>query len=135
MSHWAMNYLGQPWQANAQGPGAWDCWSFFRHVQAERYGVNVPIIDIDAMNLHAVAHAFNGHEERGNWEEVSEPRDGDAVLMAHNRYPSHVGVWLEIDGGGVLHCQQGSGVIFTRKAMLAHMGWAHAKYYRARRPA
>lgn len=131
MSHWAMDYLGQPWQAGAQGPGAWDCWSFFRHIQAAHFGREVPVIDVDAMSLHAVAHAFNSHGERGRWDEVSPPQDGDAALLAHNRYPSHVGVWLSIDGGGVLHCQQGSGVIFTRVTMLRHMGWANARYYRA----
>lgn len=130
--HWAADYLGQPWQAGAQGPAAWDCWAFFRHVQQLHFGVTVPEVDVDAMNLHAVAHAFAGHDERARWAEVTKPQDGDAVLLAHNRYPSHVGVWLAIDGGGVLHCQQGSGVIFTQPARLAHMGWQRVQFFRFR---
>lgn len=132
MTHWAENYIGHPWQAGAQGPDAWDCWGLFRHVQAAHFGLDVPVVDVDAMSLPAVARAFGGHAERARWVEVSTPQDGDAVLMAHNRFPSHVGVWLDIDGGGVLHCQQGSGTLFTRRAMLPLAGWSRASFWRHR---
>lgn len=128
--HWATRYQDDVWEAGANGPHAWDCWSFFRHVQAAHFGREVQEVAVDASNIHAVAHAFAGHDERAHWVEVSEPADGDAVLLAHSRYPSHVGVWLDIDGGGVLHCQNGAGVLFTPVRKLAACGWGRITFFR-----
>jgi len=125
MNHWASAYIGQPWQ-----PQAHDCWAFCRRVWREQFGLEVPAIDVDASRLAVVARAFRDHAERRHWDEVTEPREGDAVLMAHCRHPSHVGIWIDADGGGVLHCQDGPGVIFTTRAALARMGWGRLQYYR-----
>lgn len=128
---WAADYLGHTWRAGANGPDSWDCWSFFRHVQATHYGRKVSDVCVDASNIHAVARAFGNHDERENWNEVEAPLDGDAVLMSHSRYPSHVGIYLAVDGGGVLHCQNGAGVIFTHMAALPAMGWGRINFFRA----
>lgn len=129
-AHWAAQYQNDTWQAGAEGPHAWDCWSFFRHVQAMHFGRKVPTVGIDASNIHAVAHAFTGHDERARWQEVNAPLEGDAALLAHSRYPSHVGVYLDVDGGGVLHCQNGAGVLFTPVRKLAVCGWGRVNYFR-----
>ena len=130
MTHWSEQYRTHTWQAGASGPHAWDCWSFFRTVQARHYGRAVPEVGVDAADIHAVARAFISHGERARWLEVDAPQDGDAVLMAHSRYPSHVGVWLAVDGGGVLHCQSGAGVLFTPRNRLAVSGWPRVNFYR-----
>lgn len=127
--HWAAKYQDCTWEAGAQGPRAWDCWSFFRHVQAAHFSRDVPEIGVDAANIHAVARAFGAHEERARWLPVDVPSEGDAVLMAHSRHPSHVGVWLDVDGGGVLHCQNGAGVIFTPLNKLAVGGWKRVTFF------
>lgn len=124
-AHWATDYIGLPWVAEKR-----DCWAFFRAIQADHYGIVVPVIDVDAMDLHAVARAFRDHDERASWAEVSEPQDGDAVLMAHARYPSHVGVWIDVDGGRVLHCQQGAGVVCSSREALRLSGWGRVSFYR-----
>lgn len=123
-SHWAESYLGQDYDA------ANDCWAFFRQVQREQFGVHVPVVDVDATDRAAVARAFRDHGERDLWQAVTLPDEGDAVLMAHHRYPSHVGVWIDVDGGGVLHCAPGAGVIFSRRSALVAAGWQHLEYYR-----
>ena len=125
MTHWAAHYIGDPWIL-----GEHDCWGFFRRVQQEQFGRLVPIIDIDATDIMAVARAIQGDDERDHWREIDRPADGDAVLLARTRYPSHVGVWADIDGGGVLHCEQGSGVIFTPEHRLGVCGWSGVTYYR-----
>lgn len=130
MKHWAEQYLGQQWENGAQGPHKWDCWSFFRHVQGEHFDRQVPIIETDAANLLAVTRQFGEHSERQKWVEAPDWFEGDAILMAHARYASHVGIWLEVDGGGVLHCQRSSGVIFTRPSALALAGWGKMTGFR-----
>lgn len=125
MTHWAIAYIGEPWVA-----GEHDCWAFFRRVQADRFGRAVPAIDVNAHSLMACARAVADNPERANWLPVSSPVEGDAVLMAHSRYPSHVGLWVDVDGGGVLHCVEGAGVIFQTIKNLKACGWGHVEFYR-----
>lgn len=123
--HWAMQYLGQPWVS-----GTNDCFAFFRRVQRVHFARDVPFYNVDADDLRDTLRAFDVNPERGNWVETQVPEDGDAVLMSQNRRPSHVGLWLDLNGGGVLHCVKGSGVIFSRRDHLQQMGYSVLGFYR-----
>lgn len=127
--HWAFQYIGTPWQSGAQGPHAYDCWGFFRHIQLQHFHVAVPVIDVDANNLKASVAAFTQHVERDHWLRAPVPFEGCAVLMAHAKYPSHVGVYLQVDGGGVLHCVRGEGVVFSTLTSLQLAGWSKLEFY------
>lgn len=124
-AHWAVTYIGESWV-----PRQNDCWSFCRKVWRDRFGFDVPEMPISPFHLREVAHAMQQHDERANWVEVAEPGEGDAVLMAYNRFPVHVGVWVAADGGGLLHCEQKTGVIFSNRAALARMGITRMWYFR-----
>jgi len=133
MTHWANAYIGTPWEKGAQGPDAFDCWAFVRFISERHFDRHLPFIEVDADNLRVVINSFEKNEERGNWRRMTdeEPReDGDGVLMAHAKYPSHVGLWLNVDNGGVLHCVKGTGVVFNDAATLRRNGWGHVEYYR-----
>jgi len=123
--HWAADYIGLPY-----APPDMDCWGFFRRVQRERFGRDLPPVDIDPVNLLGIARAFRDQPERARWHEVVVPVEGDAVLMAHAKHPSHVGVWIAADGGGVLHCERDAGVVFSRPQALRAAGWSRFAYYR-----
>lgn len=126
--------IGLPWLAGARGPEAYDCWGLFLAVQRQHFGRDLPQIPIDALNLRAVLDAFHGHPERQRWQPVSAAEEGDAVLMRQSRYPVHIGVWLDIDGGGVLHAVRHAGVVFQTLAALDAHGWRIEGYYRFREP-
>lgn len=128
--HWALKYIGRPWVQGAQGPNEFDCWGFVRFVNLHEFGIDVPIIDTDANDMRAVIKSFTSDGERANWSPVTTPKTGDAVLMAHCKYPSHVGIWLDVDGGGVLHCIRGEGVVFSSLSSLKTCGWGRVEYYR-----
>lgn len=119
MMHWAFEYLGRPWIAKVH-----ECGHFFVDVQRERFGVVSQVIDADSLSVLSCVRALSGHHpELLNWVEVEVPEEGDAVQMSHSRHPHHIGVWVDVDGGGVLHCVEGPGVVFsTRKSLKAH-GW------------
>lgn len=122
-----IQYIGLPWIA-----GERDCWAFFRELQARHYGLFVPAVDIDALDLRCVVSAFDGHDEKRNWTEIELPEDGCAVLMQRNRYPSHIGMWVNVDGGKVLHCAQGIGVVCQNLQALKFEGWTRISYWRHR---
>lgn len=124
-THWAAQYIGLPY-----APPARDCWGFVRDIWRMHFGLAVPAITVVPGSLRAAMCAFRDHPERAAWEEVPVPEEGDAVLMAHNRHPAHVGVWVAADGGGVLHCQRPHGVMFSAPAALARAGWSRLHYYR-----
>lgn len=125
---WAADYIGLPWEAGAQGPHAYDCWSFFRMVQKEHFNIEVPVILAPDYDDPAVlADLFRGHAENGRWHRVARPVHGDGVIV---HKPLHAGIWLAVDGGGVLHCLRGAGVVFTRDAAWALSGCGRREYRR-----
>ena len=113
MTHFANKYIGCPWVAGAQGPDSFDCWGFVRFVLLHEYGYNVPPVNINPDN-------------------VDKPQDGDVVLMRQAKNPVHAGLWLDIDGGGILHCVRGSGVVFQNIASLNLSGWFIDSFYRVK---
>lgn len=123
--HWASDYIGDPYDAQTH-----DCWAFCRRVWAEQFNLAVPVVSVSAHSLRAITRAFSRHAERDLWTPVDTPQEGDAVLLAHSRYPSHIGIWVDADGGGVLHCQHPMGVVFSRRDALARAGWARLQFYR-----
>lgn len=129
--HWATEYIGLPWVAGGRGPTQFDCWGLFLAIQRERFGRVLPEIPLDADDLALLARAFRDHPERRRWERVALPAEGDAVLLRRSRHPVHVGVWLAADGGGVLHCVKGAGVVFQRLPELELHGWRIEGYYRS----
>ena len=129
MSHWATPYIGQPWSKHGQGPETWNCWGFFRPVQQAHFGVETPMVPY-ADDLLVLARLFRDHGERGHWQPVTSYREGDGVMMRTARYPIHVGVWLEADGGRVLHCAAGAGVVCQSRRDLATNGWRIDGVYR-----
>lgn len=119
----ARDYIGQGWVY-----GEHDCWGFFRKVQKEQFGRDVPVINVNSFNTMECVKAFLGHNERTNWVEVKEPINGDAVLMSQSKQPTHVGIWVD---GAVLHCVRSSGVVFTNLKALKSFPYNIVGYYRA----
>jgi NlpC/P60 family len=125
-SHWATRYIGEPWV-----PHYHDCWGFFRRVQMEQFGRDLPEIDVDACAPLVCRRAFASHDERQRWVQVGHPQEGDAVLMGKNARPAHVGVAVHVDAGAmVLHCVEGAGVVLQTKPSLHNSGWRILGYYR-----
>jgi hypothetical protein len=128
MMHWAYDYIGQPWVAGATGPDEWYCWSLFRHVQAAFYRVFVPeIVVMDFADDAEISGLFINHPERKAWRRIDAPVDG--CLVEIRRPSMHVGTWLDVDGGGVLHCAQGIGVAFTKDRNWALSGFGRRRFF------
>jgi hypothetical protein len=133
-SCWAAQYIGLPWVAGARGPDAYDCWGLFLAVQRCHFARDLPEIPVNADDLRAVLGAFRDHPERQRWQNVAYTKDhaqeGDAVLLRQSRHPVHVGVWLDVDGGGVLHAVKDAGVVYQKLPELLLHGWRVEGFYR-----
>lgn len=117
--HWANEYIGDPWIEKTH-----ECGHFFVKMMRLRFGVICEVIDADAMSVLSCVRALSGaHPEFRNWLPVDEPREGDCVQMSCSKHPHHIGMWVEVDGGGVLHCVEGAGVVFSTRKNLRATGW------------
>ena len=125
--HWASQYIGLPWVA-----GSSDCWSFARSVWREHFGWDVATVDVDAASRLQSLKAFDAHPEYEHWQMVEQPQKGDACLMGKSDRPSHIGVYLAADGGGVLHSLETAGVVFTPVAALPSVGLRVLSWHRRR---
>jgi cell wall-associated NlpC family hydrolase len=127
--HWAASYIGLPWSATGDGPESFHCWALVRHVQREQFSRSLPEIP-NPDDLLSIAKSFRDHPERRRWDLVDVPEEGDCVLMRQARYPVHVGVWLEVDAGRVLHVVPDKGVVAQSRDSLAAHGWRIEGFYR-----
>ena len=108
-----------------------DCWGLARWCWREYFAIEVPEVPVDAANLRAVLAGFRDHPERRRWQAGRErPCEGDGVLMRQSRHPVHVGIWLAVDGGGVLHAAREIGVVFQCPLDLTAHGWRIEGTYR-----
>ena len=130
MTHWASDYIGKPWKTGCSGPSEFNCWGLVVDVYRRFYGKTLESIPVPENNLKALIKTIEVHPERYHWETVFIPKEGDVALLRQSRYPTHVGLWVEVDGGGILHCIQGAGVVFQSLQALELIGWKVETYYR-----
>jgi len=127
--HWASEYIGIQWEYGARGPDSYDCWNFVREVQSKKFNVDVPIIEY--VDQRDVFYQLQHNAELDRWKQVESPIEGDIVMMARAKIPAHVGIWINANNDeGILHCLQGSGVVFMRQNSIRSNGWGQLKFYR-----
>src|SRR5215813_11397774 len=86
--------IGEPWAWQSR-----NCWDFACHVQRELFGRELPRVAVPAdLSKRWILRSIERHAERAAWREVpSGPgglvmaADGALVLMAHLRFPAHIG--------------------------------------------
>ncbi len=130
--HWSVNYLGRPFQSGADGPDAYDCWGLVRAVLRDRAGIEVPKAPVsDATNAREVAREFARSQLYADWREIDTPeRELDVTLMAEGRYPVHVGLWIPVGRGRVLHAVEAGGVVCVDLTSLSMAGYRVLGWYR-----
>lgn len=122
--------LGRRWKLGAQGPDAFDCWSLLRHVERVAFGRELPLVVMPPKaSPDLVAQALATHPKRSLWREAPRPSHGGGVEMTSVKAPLHVGVWLDLDGGLVLHCAAEVGVALDSLVTLRAMCWGRFRFY------
>lgn len=115
--------LGRPYAAQAMGPDAFDCYGLARHLQREFFGRELPLFSLPAdAGRFAIASAIAIHPERARWDRVEVPADGNVVVMARQDCGFHMGVWLALDGGVIVHTLEQTGVVIDQPFRLTGPG-------------
>lgn len=105
--------------------GCFNCWGLLRDVQAQFFGIDLPLTSLG----DPMADLYESRMKTGDWQIVDQPFHGAGVLMRDGEDP-HCGVYLDFDGGGVLHCERGIGVRWHKMADLRVHGYSRLKFYR-----
>lgn len=117
MAHWSEAYIGEPYIK-----GEADCARLLCRVRREVFSLPVPSgaeIDRAASRLGRAAQMEDGVEAFG--ERVSDPKEGDAVLMICRGRPSHIGVFCIVDGERcVLHAVENIGMVVLHRLRDLH---------------
>lgn len=121
--------LDKPYRAGAQGPDAYDCWSLALACQREVFGRVLPVFMADPHELRHLIRMIENSDVHDSWPEVPRPVHGALVTMAHARFPSHLGTWLDLDGGSVLHTMENAGTAFETPLALRAVGWGHLRFH------
>lgn len=119
--------VGKPYEPFGRGPEAFNCWGLLRFVQLAYFGLDMGEMPIG--NEEQTKQQHNDNLNVGLYEPIDKPYHGCAVLLRAGNAP-HVGVWLNIDGGGVLHSFENVGVIWTPQHSLNRLGFGRCRYYR-----
>lgn len=127
---YARAQVGKPFAPGALGPDAFDCWGLVRDGKAALFGDTLPVLSFDPRNIRSVIRTVETEVAKNIWQEMSGPEHGAVVTMSHSVRGHHVGLWLEIDGGGLLHALDGVGVRFQRMIELKMDLWSHFRFYR-----
>lgn len=129
----ALYAAGIVWRLGARGPRAFDCWSLTQLVQQHLFGRALMDVDLGARPSRTdILRAVALHPAHAQWrarEAEEGAMHGDVVTMAHRSAPWHVGTWLSLDGGVVLHCAEEAGLRVDDARSLRASGWAALRFY------
>lgn len=116
--------INQPWARDGR-----HCWQMVREVQRDLFGRELPVVvevaPVGSEGLHAKHKLFSTHAELANWREVATPTHGAVAIMSRGVLTmfTHAGVYLEIDGGGILHTAAPHGGVFDSLLELHARRW------------
>lgn len=122
-------YVGKPWTADGMGPDAFSCWGLVRHIYEKYKGVKLNNY-LNACGLVARERAEVIEKEAGDsWTLIQNPEHLCVVVLAKNKLVHHVGIYLQLGAGVVLHSHRGCGAITQTLAQLRLSGWTNIKFY------
>lgn len=122
--------IGLPWLAGATGPGAYCCWGLAQVCEQEVFARDIPMVEINEYSALSIKRAMRTHPLWTTWRPHADPRHGDVVKMFRPTIPDHIGVYLNIERGGILHSARGDGVRFDTLFALPAMGWSKLEFWR-----
>lgn len=118
------------WELGARGPHAFDCWSMAALVEMHLFARDVTLVSMGSDDgLAQIREAARTHTANRQWRvRDGAPHHGDPVKMAHIADPFHIGVYLALDRGMVLHHTEKTGVCLDPLARLKGRGYRNLQF-------
>lgn len=115
-------------------PKGLHCWELVRQYQQVVMKRDLPIILVAPERRAELVGMMELRKTYADWVEVPEPVHGAVVFMTKNghevsRAACHAGVWLDLDNGGILHTDEGHGVVFETMLQIKLRNWGDFSFY------
>lgn len=111
-----------------------NCWHIVARCQKQVFDRDLPPVIIRPDNMRELVGMMELRKTYQGWQEVPEPQHGAVVFMTKNGHDvsnaaCHVGVWLDFEGGGVLHTDDPQGVAFESLTVLKNRNWGDFAFH------
>lgn len=126
---WVNDYLNKSFEELAYGPEKFDCFGLVWHVNKHQNNTELPRFDSIDYQIDRINAEINSQALSADWQKVTTPQEFDCVVMRRAGEAYHVGVWLDVDGGKVLHATQ-KGILCNDLGGLHRMSFNNISYYR-----
>lgn len=122
--NWIIPYLNRPW-VNGEA----DCWELFRDIYKAQLAIELPKIVVNAKNLVEVIKAMETHPHLADWHPVDKPQHMCLTFWSQHKRRSHVGMYIDVDGGRILHTTQRTGSVCQPINDLILQGWQRPEFH------
>lgn len=123
-----LEHLGKPYKLGTQGPDYFDCWGWVRFINKELWNREIPWIDMSKGSISDFIKSGYEYRSQMDWVVIPNPIHSCLVEMSHARHAHHVGVFINVDGGQVVHSIQGGGVVCDPLLTIPISGWHSIKF-------
>lgn len=115
-------------------PQGLHCWELVRQFQQSVMKRDLPAVLVAPERRMELIGMMELRKTYTGWVEVQEPVHGAVVFMTKNghevsRAACHAGVWLDLDNGGILHTDEGHGVVFESMLQIKLRNWGDFSFY------
>ena len=124
--HWSTQYRGVQWAEET------NCFYWFRRIQHEQFGRDIPDAPVDCKHLtQSAARLMSGNiMDLFGGVPTETPREGDAVFLTKADKPHHLGmVVMPGNKFHVLHVLEGAGLVISDRLHLIVNGWKITGFY------
>ncbi len=116
--HEIAKYIGLKWGLGASGPDAYDCHHLVIELQKKIYNKELPSVAVNAASLRDIVKKISKDKVWDRFEKIDSPEDGCIVKLFTAVNPDHIGLYIDIDGGGIIHSLRHTGVVFDTVFIL-----------------
>jgi hypothetical protein len=116
--------LGKPYDRDG-----YTCWHAVEEAQALLFGRRIAVAVPPGLSTLAQMRLIESHPERARWRRAEAPSAGAIVMMTKVAREMHAGVFLDLDGGLVLHCDAPHGVALEPHGDLLVRGFRALRFY------
>ena len=127
--HWAAKYIGIPFEPGARGPEKVDCWGLVVLAYRQEFKIELPLYPGFSINKPVEAATAMRQGLVAEWTPIPIPIEGCLVAMSQRTEIHHIGLYLEEDGGKVLHAFGSQKVVADTTKTLRLKGMKLIKFY------
>lgn len=129
---WVQPLIGTPWVIGGRDTTGFDCWGLLWYVYRTQFGIELPNYpERQPLNVSENWRIAQQEMASPHWRQIVKPSHGDAIgLSASRKVIHHVGIFLDVDGGLVLHATDKRHVVAQSIQTLRTIGLQTVLFYR-----